>query len=214
MLALAAGADALCLGHDIDESHVALRPRGDRRGGRERAARRGAARRGGGARRRVARSRSRRRQPRRRRSPRSGSRRRGARCSVDGSAGGAGPLLVVELEGTLSVAAGPPAHDLASILARARRRRRGVRLDEPATSTAAVAASRLTRAAGPWSSCATSTAIRGSATAARDRRRRRRSGGRRRRLPEPATPLAAARRVTTFGAGRASLTAAAELLVP
>ena len=33
VLALVAGADALCLGHDIDESHVRARPRGDRRGG-------------------------------------------------------------------------------------------------------------------------------------------------------------------------------------
>ena len=39
-------------------------------------------------------------------------------------AGAAGPVLVVELEGTLSVAAGPPAHDLADDPPRARRRRR------------------------------------------------------------------------------------------
>ena len=36
VLALAAGADALCLGHDIDEGHVDARPAGDRRGGARR----------------------------------------------------------------------------------------------------------------------------------------------------------------------------------
>src|SRR4029077_17785466 len=35
---------------------------------------------------------------------------------VRGTVGGRGPLLLIDLEGTTSVAAGPPSHDLASIL--------------------------------------------------------------------------------------------------
>ena len=117
MLALAAGVDALLIGHDLGEEAVAAVQRGARRRGRCRRARRGAAARGGGARRAgrgVGRA-----------APRGGR--------VDGDAGrtsarralvrrratcrSAAPPLVVELRPRANIAAGEAGHSLGAVLA-------------------------------------------------------------------------------------------------
>jgi beta-N-acetylhexosaminidase len=208
--ALAAGADALCLGHDIDESHVAL----------VRDAIVAAVREGrltedrlAEATGRVAASHA----------PPPAVNRAGSlgevglaaarrALQVAGDPGAAGPVLVLELEGTLSVAAGPPAHDLADVL-------RGLGADAdtlhlgPSDLTGVVAAVQARPGRRPvvvvrdvdrhpWQRTAA------AAVAAAD------PGAVVVDVGYPSgEPLCAPRVVTTFGAGRASLTAAAELLM-
>ncbi len=209
VLALAAGADALCLGHDIDESHVA-RVReaivGGVRSGRlseERLAEAAA---------RVAASHA----------ARVGdtpaptlsdigltAARRGVR--VSGAVSGGGPVLVVELTGSASVAAGPPSHDLSGIMRElgADAERLNLVESDPAAVVAAVRAQPDRRPVivlrdvdrHPWQRAAA------AAAAAADDRTVIVDAG------YPDSQPAAGARVTTFGAGRASLTAAAELLL-
>jgi beta-N-acetylhexosaminidase len=209
VLALAAGADALCLGHDIDEGHVA-RVReaivGGVRSGRlseERLAEAAA---------RVAASHA----------SRIGdtpapalsdigltAARRGVR--VSGAVSGGGPVLVVELTGSASVAAGPPSHDLSGIMRElgADAERLNLVESDPAAVVAAVRAQPDRRPVivlrdvdrHPWQRAAA------AAAAAADDRTVIVDAG------YPDSQPAAGARVTTFGAGRASLTAAAELLL-
>jgi len=211
VLALAAGADALCLGHDIDESHVASVTGAieaavrDGRLPEERLAEAAA---------RVAGSHA----PDPPAAHANGSlgtvglaaARRA--IHVEGEVAGPGPLVVVELEGTLSVAAGTPRHDLTDVLRELGADAETVRL-APSDLSGVVAAIRSRPGRRPvvvvrdvdrhtWQRTAA------SAVAAAD----------------PAAvvvdvgypsgePLCAPKVVTTFGAGRASLTAAAELLI-
>ena len=77
-----------------------------------------------------------------------------------GEVGGSGPILVVELEGSLSVAAGPVSHDLTSILLELGADAETVRIWE-STRPAQPRSSPPTRAAGSSSSFATSTVIHG-----------------------------------------------------
>ncbi len=211
VLALAAGADALCLGHDIDESHVRLVRAAiveAVKAGRlpeERLAE---------AAMRVAGSHA----PAVPAGHPAGSlteiglaaARRALR--VTGSAEGVAPLLVVELEGHLSVAAGPPAHDLTGILDELGADVERLRLTacDSAVAVAAVRAQPERRPVivvrdvdrHPWQrEAAAAVAAADSRTVVVD-------------VGYPSrTPLAAARCVTTFGAGRASLVAAAELIL-
>ena len=163
--ALLAGADALCLGHDIDEGHVDARPRGHRRGGARGPARREQGRRGGRPRR--GEPRSRRGGPRggraavRRARPGGGA----ARApSSQGTVADARPLLLVDLEGTTSVAAGLPSHDLGVDPRRAGRRRRGHPHHGEPARPGARGRSREPRSPAGGRQSATSTGIRGSRT--------------------------------------------------
>ncbi len=125
-----------------------------------------------------------------------------------------GPVLVVELAGTLSVAAGPPVTRSRVDHARARRRRRHVPSRPGRVGRRGRRSSQATRDAAPSSSFVTSTATRGSrmrsppfsrpATAESSSTSA---------IPAAGAPAGGAGRVTTFGAGRASLLAAAELLL-
>jgi len=209
VLALAAGADALCLGHDIDTSHVALVS-----GAIEAAVRDGRL-----SEERLAEAAGR----------VSGSHapalteegdgplgdvglaaaRRA--LQVAGNVGADGPLLVVELEGTLSVAAGPQRHDLTGVLRELGADAETLQLGCSDLS-GVVAAVQARPGRRPivvvrdvdrhsWQRCAA------SAVAAADPSAVVVDVG----YPS-AEPLCAPRVVTTFGSGRASLTAAAEVL--
>ena len=117
VLALLAGADALCLGHDIDEGHVA-RVRAAivaavREGRLDESRLAEAAGRVAATHVPVAAARAARRAAVRRARPRGGTPRAPRPRARSATRR---PLLVVELEGTMSVAAGLPSHDLASIL--------------------------------------------------------------------------------------------------
>jgi beta-N-acetylhexosaminidase len=206
VLALEAGADALCLGHDIDASHVdevrtALveavhSGRVDEKRLAEAASR-------------VASSHA---------PPTADSAaasagvgltaaRRALRVDGPPPAAGRAPILVVELQGTMSIAAGPMAHDLTAIL-----RELGadaVRLDIGAPGeTASIGGDGrrvvvVTRDAvrHPWqreAAAALAAAHPGAVVV---------DVG----YPD-AAPANGVTRVTTYGAGRASLTAAAELI--
>ena len=132
---------------------------------------------------------------------------------MQGELAAPGPLLVVELEGSLSVAAGPVSHDLTSILRELGADAETVRIWESTASGAvALAASHPGRRLvvvvrdldrHPWQE-ATAAALLGRAREAPS-------------SSTSATPPAAlpegAGSITTFGVGRASLTAAAELLL-
>ena len=209
--ALLAGADALCLGHDIDEGHVA----------RVRAAIVAAVADGRLAEGRLAEA--------------AGrvvamnvsvgaaavdalpygelgltAARRALR--VDGPVGAPGPFLVVELAGTESVAAGPASHDLASILGDLGADVESVRTTETQVgdAVAAVTARPGRRAVvvvrdtdrHPWQHDAAAAIL------AVDARGVVVDVG----YPGRTTPTLAGH-ITTFGSGRASLTAAAEQLV-
>ena len=210
VLALLAGADALCLGHDIDAGHVA----------RVRAAIVSAVREGRlgegrlvEAAGRVASSHA----P----SPLAGGERpplavlglEAARRAlrVEGEVGSAQPTLVLELGGTMSVAAGPLSHDLASIMEEHGADVVAVHLEEGREAAAAAVSDRGRRPVvvvrdvdrHPWQRAAVATIVGADARAvvvdvgypSRDE------------LPRGAGSM------TTFGAGRASLTAAAERLL-
>ncbi len=212
VLALLAGADALCLGHDIDDGHVA-RVRAaivsavlEGRLGEDRLV---------AAAGRVAASHA----P----SPVAGVARqslaalglRAARRAlrVEGDVGSTGAALVFELGGTMSVAAGPLSHDLTSIMEELGADVAVVHVEEGREAGAAAVAA-LDRGRRPvvvvrdvdrhpWQRSAVAAIVGADARAvvvdvgypARD-----------------ALPRGAGR-VTTFGAGRASLTAAAERLL-
>jgi beta-N-acetylhexosaminidase len=131
---------------------------------------------------------------------------------VQGDVRGHGPILVVELEGSLSVAAGPVSHDLTSILRERGTDAETVRIWESTAGEAVpLAASEPSRRLvvvvhdldrHPWQG-ATAAAL----LAARE-------GGVVVDVGYPAQSLPdGARSITTFGVGRASLTAAADLLL-
>ena len=212
VLALRAGADALCLGHDIDEGHVArvrtaiVAAVRDGRLGEERLAEAAV---------RVATSHAP--EPLEERFGPSfvalgrDAARRALR--IEGTVAVQGPVLVVELAGTLSVAAGPPSHDLASIM-----RELGADVatchlaqDESAGAAALVGGHPGRRPVivvrdvdrHPWQQDAIAAILaachRGVVVDVG--------------YPTSGAPAGGAGRVTTFGAGRASLLAAAELLL-
>jgi beta-N-acetylhexosaminidase len=210
--ALLAGADALCLGHDIDEGHVAG----------VRAAIVTAVREGRLHESRVAEAAAR---VAASNAPAVGDRGSGVppfaelglaaarrALSVSGAVSGARPLLLVDLEGTTSVAAGLPSHDLASILRELRADVMTIRATEAGVDEAltAVRASPDRRTVivvrdvdrHPWQLDAASAIL------AAD------SSGVVVDVGYPARALPAlSGSITTFGSGRASLTAAAELLL-
>jgi beta-N-acetylhexosaminidase len=212
VLALLAGADALCLGHDIDEAHVA----------RVRAAIVAAVREGrldesrvaeaGG---RVAESHVSVAWDRVAHAPSFGeiglaAARRA--LVVRGTVGNAKPLLVIDLEGTASVAAGPPSHDLASVLDELGGDIEAMQITERQLDTAleAVQGTPGRRPVvvirdvdrHPWQQQAAAAIL------AVDH------GGVVVDVGYPAASSPATNsRITTFGSGRASLTAAAELLL-
>jgi len=211
VLALVAGADALCLGHDIDESHVAL----------VRSAIAAAVREGRLEEERLSEAAGRVAASHAPAAALSSSRhgalgatglaaaRRALR--VNGEIRGDGPLLVVELEGTLSVAAGPFAHDLTGVLRDLRADAETIHLgaSDLAGAVAAVQAHPKRRPVvvvrdvdrHPWQRAAASAVAAAHPQAVVVD------------VGYPSTePLCAERVITTFGAGRASLTAAAELL--
>jgi beta-N-acetylhexosaminidase len=210
--ALLAGADALCLGHDIDEGHV----------DRVRAAIVAAVREGrldesrlADAAIRVATSHAPGVAEREADEPSfaelglAAARRA---LVVSGTVAGNRPLLLIDLEGTTSVAAGPPSHDLGSILGELGGDVAAIHVTEGQVdrALAAVQASPDRRPVivlrdvdrHPWQHDAASAILAADA-----------GGvvvdvgypGKRRRAPNG--------RITTFGSGRASLTAAAELLL-
>ena len=211
--ALLAGADALCLGHDIDEGHVA----------RVRAAIVAAVREGRLAESRLAEAAGRVAEshapaPLRRvggpglAALGSAAARRALR--IEGEVAAAGPMVVVELEGTPSVAAGPPEHDLASILHELGADVDSVHLPESRAGDAgAIPASHpgcrpvvVVRDVDrhPWQTGAAAAilAAEGHGVVVD--------------VGYPARNAAAdaeSGRITTFGSGRASLTAAAETLI-
>jgi beta-N-acetylhexosaminidase len=212
VLALIAGADALCLGHDIDDGHVA----------RVRAAIVSAVRDGrltedrlADAANRVAASHA--------RPPLAGSGQppfsqlglEAARRAlhVRGTVAAAGSVLVVELAGTRSVAAGGPSHDLASIMRDLGADVVSVRLTEGQEPEAgAVTVSDPSRRPvvvirdvdrHPWQQAAATRIL------AADPRGVVVDVG----YPARNPPAGGAGGMTTFGAGRASLTAAAERLL-
>ena len=212
VLALAAGADALCLGNDVDESHVALVHAAILdavREGRLTDARLAEA---AG---RVAASHA----PAPHATGANGAlgevgvaaARRA--LQVVGDVAADGPVVVVELAGTLSVAAGPPRHDLTDVL-----RERGVDAEAihvgPSDLAGVVAAVQARPGRTPivvvrdvdrhpWQRTAACAVAAADPTAVVVD------------VGYPSTDrLGAPNVVTTFGAGRASLTAAAELLIP
>ena len=197
--ALLAGADALCLGHDIDEGHVGARPR---RRSSPRCARDGSTR--AGSRRRPAASRRRHvpvaaaRAPTRRRSPSSASRRRGARSASGRPSATHGRCCRRPRGHDLGRGRAPVARPRVDPRRAGRRRRGDPHHGEPARPGARGRRS-ATPAAGRSSSSATSTAIRGSGDAAAailaaDRRRSSSTSATR-----PASPPALNGRITTFG---------------
>jgi beta-N-acetylhexosaminidase len=212
VLALLAGADALCLGHDIDEGHVA----------RVRSAIVAAVREGRLDESRVAEAAGR---VAASHVPVAGDRvadttpfaelgraAAGRALVVRGAVGDSKPLLVIDLEGTTSVAAGPPSHDLASILGELGGDVEAIQITERALDSAleAVRASPGRRPIivirdvdrHPWQQRAAAAIL------AVD------SDGVVVDVGYPAqTVPTLGGRITTFGSGRASLTAAAELLL-
>jgi beta-N-acetylhexosaminidase len=212
VLALLAGADALCLGHDIDEGHVA-RVRAAIvaavRGGRldESRVAEAAGRVAGShvpvASDRVADAPS---------FAEIGLAAARRALVVRGTVGEPKPLLVIDLEGTTSVAAGPPSHDLASILGELGGDIEAIRITEQGLETAlqAVQGSPGRRPIvvirdvdrHPWQQRAAAAILAvGHDAVVVD-------------VGYPAqAPPALNGRITTFGSGRASLTAAAELLL-
>ncbi len=209
--ALAAGADALCLGHDIDEGHV----------DRVRRAIVAAVEEGRLTEDQLAAAAARVAAINMPSVPsRSGARPiaelglAAARRTVrqQGKPAAAGPILVVELEGSLSVAAGPVSHDLTSILLELGADAETVRIWESTASDAvALVASHPVRRLvivvrdldrHPWQEATAAALLRA------------REGGVVVDVGYPARTLpAGAGSITTFGVGRASLTAAAELLL-
>ena len=157
--AIAAGADALCLGHDLFDESVAERSRRARRGGSLGAASRGAARRGGGA------GRGGRRLGVRARRRRAGDRdagrqRHAARSRCDGrGAARRGPPLVVELEPEPGMAAGRLSQTAGRVV---RGGRAGCRRSSASTRAPSTPTSRST-AASSSSSPATRIGTHGSA---------------------------------------------------
>jgi beta-N-acetylhexosaminidase len=212
VLALLAGADALCLGHDIDHGHVA----------RVRAAIVAAVREGRLDESRVAEAAGR---VAASHVPVVGARgadaptfaelgltaaRRALR--IRGTVGDPRPLLLIDLEGTMSVAAGLPSHDLASILAELGADVAAIHISESQLDQAlqAVHANPGRRPVivsrdvdrHPWQHDAASAILAADADSV---------------VVDIGYPAQSARalngRITTFGSGRASLTAAAEALL-
>ncbi len=212
VLALLAGADALCLGHDIDDGHVTrvreaiVSAVHDGRLDEDRLAEAAG---------RVAASHA---PP-----PLATSERRSfAEVGVEaarraqtvvGDVATPGPVLMVELAGTLSVAAGAPAHDLASIMRELGADVESCRLEEDQVSTidAIVAAHPGRRTVvvvrdvdrHPWQREAANAVLAADAQSVIV------DIG----YPSVDSPPGGAGRITTFGAGRASLAAAAERLL-
>ena len=213
MLALLAGADALCLGHDIDEGHVT----------RVREAIVSAVRSGRLDEGRLVEAGSRVAASHAEPSPSDaedlsfstlGLEAARRALHVDGDVSGRGPVLVVELAGTLSVAAGPPSHDLTSVLRELGADAVAVEITESsvADGVALVAAHPRRRTVvvvrdvdrHPWQHSALAAILDADADSV---------------VVDVGYPSRAAlseeaaARITTFGAGRASLTAAAERLL-
>jgi beta-N-acetylhexosaminidase len=216
VLALAAGADALCLGHDIDAGHVArvraaiVRAVRDGRLSEELLAAAGARVSGSGVA--PAALRAQAETPADETLAEVGleAARRAVRCEETVTV--AGPLAVVELGTPPSVAAGTAAHDLASVLTERGADVVPVRLDGSGLEPAAVIAAHPDRRLvivvrdadrHPWARTTAETLVAGS------------SGAVIVDVGYPGVPVGppGTSRVSTFGAARASYVAAAECIL-